>query len=200
MGRVAPCAPLLAAVLLSAAGHGVLFHWWSSRPPLVRHPDRSDSIILAGRMPASRAPDHRQRGPVAHAGGRAASTPEPTRPAPPDTDVDAGLEEASSGTDSPGARLFWTSDQVDMRALPVRPPDTSLLTGMTWPGRVLRLRLAIDADGLVVDVQLDQDDPDLAQQTQPLLEMFRRMSFVPARRHGRNVASLQIIEVDAATF
>ncbi len=91
---------------------------------------------------------------------------------------------------------FWLPSEVDFRALPLEAPDTTPLDSTPWStDQLVRLRLAIDAHGQVVGVTARDAAPPPAEVLAALTAMFKATSFMPARRQGENVASLQDIEI-----
>ena len=73
-----------------------------------------------------------------------------------------------------------------------------MLDGTAPSGLPIRLRLYISPDGAVTQVvalfAAEQDEPVVER----LREMFQATGFMPASRHGREVASYQDIDVDLA--
>ena len=202
--------PVWVALIASVVGHLVAALWWHGHGQSSRRAAPTGAVVVLSShalLPGGAVPETRSV--VDHAD-------DSSRPASDSRASAMALQQANGATvaadaaadtadmaqpDEPvNADIFWPSDQVDMRALPMMPPMTSALTGMAWPGYRVRLRLAIDASGMVVDVRLQPDDDELAASLAPLLEMFRRMQFMPARRQGQDVASIQVIEVDSSSF
>lgn len=95
----------------------------------------------------------------------------------------------------PGVQ-FWPTPDLDMRALPLRSPDTEALQGLPWPPpSPIRLNLLITAQGEVVKVEPVEPGGVPAELRAALETMFKATPFMPARRHGRDVASHQVIEL-----
>jgi hypothetical protein len=127
------------------------------------------------------------------------STPVDPAQAKPTAEPDAPAEAvASVRTADTGAQPahFWPSSDLDIRALPLQAPDTTLLNDIAWTAqRPMRLRLSITAQGQVVDVAPLDAEPPPADLLAALAAMFKATPFMPARRQGQDVASLQNIEV-----
>jgi TonB family protein len=79
-------------------------------------------------------------------------------------------------------------------AQPRSAPDIAVLQGLPFSGLPMRVRLTIDSTGRVVDVALlrSLDDPIVNEAVQ---RMFLATAFVPARRAGIDVASVEDIEL-----
>lgn len=188
--------PLWLALALSLLGHVLVTAWWRTLAPhtAVRVPPKT--VWILGERTAPVPPLKQSRD-----GATPSASTSLVSAAP---DEGGGASEAgdvaAKSDDTVTADVFWPSDQVDMRALPVMPPLTDQLAGMSWPAGHVWLRLAIGVDGRVVDVRLQPENEVLAEMLAPLLEMFRQVHFTPARKDGRDVASVQVIEVDAGTF
>jgi hypothetical protein len=128
-------------------------------------------------------------------------------------DADARLataappEPSASGTTTPtegaeptlpiaNAEHFWLPSEVDIRALPLHAPDPTPLEGRPWPAaQPVRLRLSINAQGRVVAVTPGDPASAPAEVLEALSAMFMATPFMPARRQGLDVASLQDIEI-----
>lgn len=95
---------------------------------------------------------------------------------------------------SPTAPIFYGPQEVDKGALPYSAPDPDLLTGVVVSGLPIRVRLYIDANGMVAGVEQLQVLAD----DQPALERIERMlrgtTFMPARLAGVDVNSYQDLE------
>ncbi|PFH10034.1 hypothetical protein BCF11_2439 [Collimonas sp. PA-H2] len=95
---------------------------------------------------------------------------------------------------SPTTPIFYGPQEVDKGALPYSAPDPDLLTGAVVSGLPIRVRLYIDASGMVAGVEQLQALAD----DQPALERIERMlrgtAFMPARLAGTDVNSYQDLE------
>jgi hypothetical protein len=87
------------------------------------------------------------------------------------------------------------ADGLDMPPLTRSAPDTSVVEGATHSGAPIRLRLYIEADGSVSNVEVEFVHPDDEQAAERLAAMFKATAFLPGRLHGRDVASFIDIEV-----
>ena len=89
---------------------------------------------------------------------------------------------------------FLSSAQVDRIAIAFPSPDIASLSGLSWSGIPIRLRLFVDATGRCVDVRFlsASEDPDTLEH---LRRMFLATRFIPARRAGVEVDSYRDIEL-----
>jgi Gram-negative bacterial TonB protein C-terminal len=115
--------------------------------------------------------------PAAHDAASAAATP----PAAASSAYNGG-----DGVYRPPSALYF----------PVRPrsaPDLSVLDGVPWSGMPLRVRLFIDTDGAVVDVQVlqSQEQDELLQR---IRKMFLATGFTPGMQDGKPVPCYKDIE------
>jgi hypothetical protein len=103
-----------------------------------------------------------------------------------------GLPSAVGPLASPG-QIYWPAESLEQAAVPVSAPDVSGLGTAIFPADSARLRLFINARGGVDDVQVlgGEDTEGWA----PLCRMFLATAFLPARRAGQTVASVQDIEI-----
>lgn len=91
---------------------------------------------------------------------------------------------------------YWPVAQVERVALPVSAPDLNRLAASRVPSGTVRLRLFIGAHGQVDAVQvLGSEDDGIWT---PLRDMFLATGFLPAKRGGRDVASVQDLEIDVS--
>lgn len=91
---------------------------------------------------------------------------------------------------------FWLPAEVDFRAWPRTPPDAQALDGLPWSADApVKLRLTISAQGEVLKVDHLGHSPLPDAVLAALSDMFKATPFMPARRQGQDVASLQDIEV-----
>jgi len=95
------------------------------------------------------------------------------------------------------AHDFLSSTQVDSIAIAFPSPDISSLSGLSWSGLPIRLRLFVDASGRCVDVQFLRASED-AGTLERLRQMFLATHFLPARRAGADVDAYRDIELDVA--
>jgi len=112
-------------------------------------------------------------------------------PAPATAPAHAARQRASRP--SPGASAAGPAP-VDVSALPRSAPDIAALQGLPFSGLPMRVRLTIDSTGRVVDVAVlhSLDDTIVNKAVQ---RMFLATAFVPARRGGVDVASVEEIEL-----
>jgi len=98
-----------------------------------------------------------------------------------------------AGRPSPSASAAAPAP-VDLTAQPRSAPDIAALQGLPFSGLPMRLRLTIDSTGRVVDVAVlhSLDDKVVNEAVQ---RMFLATAFVPARRGGVDVASVEDIEL-----
>lgn len=89
---------------------------------------------------------------------------------------------------------FLSSAQVDRIAIAFPSPDTASLSGLSWSGIPIRLRLFVDATGRCVDVRFLSASED-ADTLEHLRRMFLATRFIPARRAGVEVDSYRDIEL-----
>jgi len=176
--------PPLAALGLSLAAHTWLLSGGGrDLPPKAQHSDASVMQVRWQREAAQNAIGRTQP-----ASSHARVTAPAAIPAPdmPPADTPRPLE----------AVHFWLPHEVDLRALPMQAPDPTPLDGLPWPAeQALRLRLSITAQGEVVDVASLDDPAPPGDLLAALQTMFRATAFMPARRQGHDVASLQDIDI-----
>jgi len=86
------------------------------------------------------------------------------------------------------------SAPVDVIAQPRSAPDIGALQGLPFSGLPMRVRLTIDRTGRVVDVAVLRS-LDHTIVNEAVQRMFLATAFVPARRGGADVASVQDIEL-----
>lgn len=89
---------------------------------------------------------------------------------------------------------FRSPDQVDRIAIAFPSPDIPSLSGLSWSGIPIRLRLFVDASGRCVDVKFLRASED-AVTLEHLRSMFLETHFIPARRAGVEVDSYRDIEL-----
>ncbi len=95
---------------------------------------------------------------------------------------------------------FLPSSQLDRGALPITEPDSTLLNGIQSSGHPIRLRLYINAHGLVTDIRvLQADDFDKDAITQ-IKAMFFATAFIAGRHQGKDVPSYIDIELTISEF
>ncbi|NKI69349.1 hypothetical protein GN109_07965 [Collimonas pratensis] len=84
--------------------------------------------------------------------------------------------------------------EVDKGALPYSAPDPELLTGVAASGLPIRIRLYIDAGGMVTAIDKLQALDDDQQALERIEGMLRGTRFMPARLGGADVNSYQDLE------
>jgi hypothetical protein len=92
---------------------------------------------------------------------------------------------------------FLSPAQVDRIAIAFPSPDIASLSGLSWSGIPMRLRLFVDATGHCVDVKFLRASED-ADTLERLRRMFLVTHFIPARRAGVDVDSYRDIELDVS--
>lgn len=173
------------SLCLALAGHAAL--WAAMAVPAGQTPH-------AGRIPALQV-----RLQPASAGQASMPAAAPANRAEPAPARQQGARLVASAEEAPatGPR-YYAATEVDRPALPRSSPDPAMLDGIAPSGLPIRLRLYIAADGAVTQVEAlfaaEQDEPVVER----LREMFRATGFMPASRHGQEVASYQDIDVELA--
>jgi hypothetical protein len=198
-------AALLAAVGVSVAAHVWVLSDWAHTDraaPLPRQPPELAHQGVQLRwvtLPTPTAPAeataqaslHQAVDPGADARLAAAAPPEPSPSAPP-----TPSEGPAPTPPIANAEHFWLPAEVDIRALPLHAPDPTPLEGRPWlADQPVRLRLSINARGQVVAVTPRDAESAPAEVLEALSAMFMATPFMPARRQGQDVASLQDIEI-----
>jgi hypothetical protein len=158
--------PRVARPLLGAAP--------DSAPPLTRVPPPDGPAFAPAAVPE----------PLAVA-TRSALAPERVAPAPPSPRI---------RTIAP-THEFLSPAEVDRIAIAFPSPEISSLSGLSWSGMPIRLRLFIAASGQCVDVKVLRASED-ADTLERLRRMFLDTHFLPARRAGADVDSYRDIELD----
>lgn len=92
------------------------------------------------------------------------------------------------------APTYYGPLEVDKDALPYSAPDPDLLADVVVSGLPIRIRLYIDANGLVTGVDALQALADDQQALERIETMLRATRFMPARRRGADVNSYQDLE------
>jgi hypothetical protein len=95
------------------------------------------------------------------------------------------------------APTHLAAEGLDMPPMPRSAPDASVVEGVAHSGMPIRLRLYIDADGTVSDIELQFAQVEDEPAAQRLADMFRATGFLPGRLNGRDVASFLDVEIDA---
>lgn len=163
----------------------------------------SAAVLLLGRPPFSPAVmpsgthavllGRFQGEPPAERPGRLLGFNDNERRTMPSAGEGAQIAETSSAAPAEGV-YYWPAAMVERLALPVSAPDVSRLNSATLPADSVRLRLFISARGQVEEVSvLGGADEEVWA---PLREMFFATAFIPARRGGMDVASVQDLEVN----
>lgn len=173
------------SLCLALAGHAVL--WAAMAAPARQAPH-------GGRTPALQV-----RLQPASAGRAPTPAAAPANRAEPSLTRQHGARLVVTAEEAPatGPR-YYAATEVDRPALPRSSPDPAMLDGIAPSGLPIRLRLYISAEGVVTQVEAlfaaEQDEPVVER----LREMFQAAGFMPASRHGRDVASYQDIDVELA--
>ncbi|MGA2550036.1 MAG: hypothetical protein ABSF50_07790 [Burkholderiaceae bacterium] len=90
---------------------------------------------------------------------------------------------------------FLPPEQVDRAAYPLGSPNLAALQFVTaYSGLPVRLRLFIGAKGDVVDVKTLRFVPGDEEVATLLVQVWSRVTFVPARREGKDVPSYIDVE------
>ncbi|AMO95989.1 hypothetical protein CFter6_3355 [Collimonas fungivorans] len=90
--------------------------------------------------------------------------------------------------------IYYGPQEVDKGALPYSAPDPDLLAGVAVSGVPIRVRLYIDARGMVTAIDTLQALDDDQQALERIETMLRHTSFMPARLAGADVNSYQDLE------
>lgn len=90
--------------------------------------------------------------------------------------------------------LYYGPQEVDKGAFPYSAPDPDLLAGVAVSGVPIRVRLYIDASGVVTAIDKLQALDDDQQALERIETMLRHTSFMPARLAGADVNSYQDLE------
>ncbi|WP_140629044.1 hypothetical protein [Methylibium rhizosphaerae] len=173
------------SLCLALAGHAAL--WAAMAAPARQAPHAGSTPTLQVRLQP--APAGQALTPAAAPANRADRPPVPQH--------EARLVATAEEAPATGPR-YYAATEVDRPALPRSSPDPAMLDGTAPSGLPIRLRLYISPDGAVTQVvalfAAEQDEPVVER----LREMFQATGFMPASRHGREVASYQDIDVDLA--
>jgi hypothetical protein len=92
------------------------------------------------------------------------------------------------------APAYYGPLEVDKDALPYSAPDPDLLADVAVSGLPIRIRLYIDASGVVTGVDTLQALADDQQALERIERMLRSTRFMPARLGGTDVNSYQDLE------
>lgn len=82
--------------------------------------------------------------------------------------------------------------------MPKSAPDSASLAGVASSGLPIRLRLFVDARGVVAKVEVLHANEFDAEAVARLKEVFRATGFIPGRFNGVDVASYMDIELSLA--
>ena len=193
--------PLLACVAAVLAAHAALLAtlWRSGgQADLAAAADgardgRRLVILDAARVAALSVP-------AAPAPAPGASAAPPAEAASATADAQAAADDASRPVgirlgSAAGIGLYRPSTALDTAVRTRSAPDLSLLNGLTWSGLPLRIRLFIDADGHVVDVQVLQsaEQPEVIDRVR---RMFLATGFTSGTQGGRPVPCYKDIEMN----
>lgn len=118
----------------------------------------------------------------------------------PDGEVVAADSEGDDAQSDPPPTIFLPSKSLDRSPTPISAPDPrKYLTGVDFPTSSFRLRLYIDAQGAVVNIETNGEATPLDdQQMEKVKEMFYATAFIPGNLQGRDVASYVDVIVDLA--
>jgi len=92
------------------------------------------------------------------------------------------------------APTYYGPLEVDKDALPYSAPDPDLLADVAVSGLPIRIRLYIDASGVVAGIDALQALADDQQALERIERMLRGTRFMPARLGGKDVNSYQDLE------
>lgn len=99
---------------------------------------------------------------------------------------------------SPATTVYRPPEQLQVAPRPRSAPDISVLNGLAWSGTPIRLRLFIDEQGQVVDVQVLQSGE--ADEVIALVrQVFLATGFTAGISNGQAVPSYQDIEITIGT-
>ena len=162
---------------------------------------RAVTVVSVGdRRPIGAAPSAATRVAAAQPKPGAAARVAVRPPAPISDAIESPPEPSTGEPDRTIARdsPYWPTDQLELPPLPRSAPDASGLVGVIASGSPIRLRLYVDASGIVANVdvlQANEQDADVVKRMQA---MFYDTRFLPGRRAGIDVASFIDIEVSVA--
>lgn len=190
-GRAARAATFGAAVTLALAGHALVLR-------VAARPGRPVTTARPAATAVRLAPGPTVPPPVATT-ATASRSPGQSAPRPTAPQTRPPIA-ADPVPDAPPAGTHWPAEQLDRRPVPVSAPpdpgDDPGLATLPFSGQPLRLRLYIDAQGRVEQVEPVDVDPFDADTLLPRLQaMFLRTAYVPGLRDGREVASVSEIEI-----
>lgn len=175
-----------AALLVAVSrhgGHGAVIQGGTT------HDGRRLVVLDAARVAALASPPAPE--PAASAGPPASDASAPAEAEAPSSDAtkQVGILTASA----PGLGIYRPSAALDVPVRTRSAPDLSLLNGLTWSGLPLRIRLFIDANGKVVDVQVlaSAEEPEVVERVR---QMFLATGFTGGTEHGQPVPSFKDIE------
>lgn len=146
-------------------------------------------FTIVGVSPPYRTPSHRIDGPPV-----AVAKPAPTGPSPKNHARLADGGEVAPRKVLARTRVFRSPAELDRAALALSAPDLDMLSGVTWSGLPLKLRLFVDAKGAVVDVEVLRSQ-DGAEVLARVRKMLMAMSFIPGRLNGADVDSYKDVEL-----
>ena len=180
--------------LLAALSH----HWWPSaagpgigaragprlvlldaeRVAALSRPDAPDKSASIAQPASAAAFSDTKRPPAADASAASATAPLAGRPT---------AREAGVG-------IYRPSTALDFPVRARSAPDISALAGIPWSGLPLRVRLFINADGTVVDVQVLQSTEQDAL-VEGVRQMFLATGFTAGTENGKPVPCYKDIEL-----
>jgi hypothetical protein len=109
-------------------------------------------------------------------------------------------KQGRSGADSQDESLsdYLPSNQLDIMAFPVSEPDYHILDGVRGSGKTIRLRLFIDAQGLMKEIRVVRAQEDDSALITRIKAMFFTTAFLPGRRNGKGTSSYIDIDLNIA--
>lgn len=159
-----------------------------------QRPAEASNGRVRGLVRLVRVADAGQAAPV----GTSKPAPEPRRDAVPPAAVPAATAATADELPAerpPGAAVYRPGTALDAPVRPRSAPDLSLLSDLPWSGLPLRLRLFIDAEGVVVDARVLQS-AEAQEVVERVREMFLATSFTAGTEKGRAVPCFKDIELN----
>ena len=172
------------ALIESMAGHGLQPSPGPASSGAERRP-AARLILLDREQVASRDAPRAE----APAESPTASAPEQAPDHVAAKDVAAGSKAAPATT-----TIYRKISQLDVAPRPRSAPEMDILNGLTWSGAPIRLRLFIDAQGIVVDTQVLQN-AESDEVIALVRQVFKETGFTPGIEHGRAVPCYKDIEI-----
>ncbi|MBC3862544.1 hypothetical protein H8K32_10570 [Undibacterium jejuense] len=91
---------------------------------------------------------------------------------------------------------YMPSSEMDIPAVPVSEPNFETVQFQHHVLMPVRLRIYVDAKGLVKDVRLLDDGGATAETLDQLQAVFYATRFIPGRRYGRDMSSYMDLEIN----